>query len=179
MVIASPGLPQLRTPQSKVQQMRTHQTLQPKLEMMLKTNPNQPLIPFLLRTLPIPLQDSLKGWTLLTKTPAEATVSANIETMPKCTGLANLAKHSQIDNNSQVELFAGLVDPEDSYPDFALTSSLDAPTWGDAMSGRDKDKWLAVKDVKLGMIEKMKTWSIVPQPPNVNIIPSHYICKIK
>lgn len=63
--------------------------------------------------------------------------------------------------------------------EFALPALSDTPTWKEAISGPHREEWLWAHNIKMSMIDKFKTYTVVPRPPNVNIIPSHLVPRIK
>ena len=62
---------------------------------------------------------------------------------------------------------------------FALPALSDTPTWKEALSSPLCDEWLKACNVEMSMINKFKTYIVVPRPPNINIIPLHFIPRIK
>ena len=62
---------------------------------------------------------------------------------------------------------------------FALPTLSDTPTWKEALSSPLHDEWLKACNVEMSMIDKFKTYTVVPRPPNINIIPLHFIPRIK
>lgn len=55
----------------------------------------------------------------------------------------------------------------------------DKPTWREALNGPDSAKWLAVREKEMKMNEGMGTYKLIYPVPRAEIVPSHYVCKIK
>ena len=87
-----------------------------------------------------------------------------------------------IDDVDHNPLFCAMATyPEDDDDEnFALaTAPGDEPSWQDAIRGPDREKWLAARDVEVNMLDSLNTFDVVPKPPGVNIVPTHYVCKKK
>ena len=55
----------------------------------------------------------------------------------------------------------------------------DSPTLSEALKGPMCDEWFNAVHYELSQLDKLHTWDLVVPPPNINIIPSHFITKIK
>lgn len=77
------------------------------------------------------------------------------------------------------ELHAFMVGLFVSDSEIALPALSDTPTWKEALSSPLHGEWIKARDVEMAMIDKFKTYTVVPRPQNVNVIPSHFVPRIK
>ena len=64
--------------------------------------------------------------------------------------------------------------------DFVFTSAPgDEPSWNKALTGPDCKKWLTAQDVEVEKLDSLHTFDVVSTLTDVNIVPTHYVCKRK
>src|SRR5882762_11120526 len=74
---------------------------------------------------------------------------------------------------------ANLPEDEDE-PEFALASEPgDEPSWNEALTGPDREKWLAARDVEIKMLDSLNTFDVVYKPAGANLVNTHFVCKKK
>src|ERR1700676_3207501 len=83
------------------------------------------------------------------------------------------------DDHALLCAVASLPEDNDETKFAFATAPGDEPSWNDAITGPDREKWLAARDAKINMLDSLKNLCVVPTPPGANIVPTHYVCKRK